>query len=112
LDLIEFNTHSFIIKIWLEEPADDLHKGRWRGHITHVPSGERRYLQNLREIVAFIVPYLVSMGVRLEASWRLRSWLGKGHAARVPGPGQGTGGDGAEQVPARANSTGGRPAEQ
>ncbi len=73
MDLVEFNTHSFIVKIWLEEPADDNRKGRWRGHITHVPGGERRYLKSLSEIVAFIVPYLVSMGVRLDSYSRLRS---------------------------------------
>jgi hypothetical protein len=108
LDLIEFNTHSFVIKIWLEEPADELHKGRWRGHITHVPSGERRYLQNLKEIVAFIVPYLVSMGVRLEASWRLRSWLRRDHGPRVPGPMPETGEGEAKRVPTPAE---GRPGE-
>ena len=112
MDLIEFNTHSFIIKIWLEEPAENHDKGRWRGHITHVPSGERRYLKSLGEIVAFIGPYLVSMGVRLEASWRLRSLLRRGQGERVPEPGSRTEGGGAERVPARANSTGGRPAEE
>jgi hypothetical protein len=75
MDLVELNTHSFIVKIWLEEPADDDRKGRWRGHITHVPGGERRYLEGLGEIVAFIVPYLMSMGVRLNPFWRLRSML-------------------------------------
>jgi hypothetical protein len=70
MDLVEFNTHSFIVKIWLEEAAEDHHRGKWRGHITHVPGGERRYLKNLGEIVAFIAPYLESMGVRLDAySW-------------------------------------------
>ena len=76
MDLVEFNTHSFIVKIWLEEPADDNRKGMWRGHITHVPGGERRYLKSLSEIVAFIVPYLVSMGVRLDAYSRLRFRIG------------------------------------
>lgn len=76
MDSIEFNTHSFIVKIWLEEPADDNRQGKWRGHITHVPGGERRYLKSLSEIVAFIVPYLISMGVRLDAYSRLSSRFG------------------------------------
>ncbi len=76
MDLVEFNTHSFIVKIWLEEPADGNRKGMWRGHITHVPGGERRYLKGLGEIVAFMVPYLISMGVRLDAYSRLRSRIG------------------------------------
>jgi hypothetical protein len=75
MDLVEFNTHSFIVKIWIEEPAEEHHKGRWRGHITHVPGGERRYLESLGEIVAFMVPYLLSMDVRLDAYSRLRARL-------------------------------------
>lgn len=86
MDPIEFNTHSFVVKIWREEPADDHREGRWRGHITHVPSGKRRYLKGLSEILAFIVPYLVSMGVRLDAYWRLRSWFGGNPEARSPEP--------------------------
>jgi len=74
MDLIEFNTHSFVVKIWLEEPAENHHTGKWRGHITHVPNGERRYLKDLWEIVTFIVPYLHSMGVRREAFWWFREW--------------------------------------
>ncbi len=86
MDLIEFNTHSFVVKIWREEPAVDHKQGRWRGHITHVPSGERRYLKSLNEIVAFMVPYLVSMGVRLDALWRLRSRFGGNSGAARPEP--------------------------
>lgn len=82
MDLVEFNTHSFVVKIWLEEPADDDHKGKWRGHITHVPDGERRYLKGIGEIADFIVPYLASMGVQVDALSRLRAALG-GEQGRV-----------------------------
>ncbi len=113
MDLIEFNTHSFIVKIWLEDPAENHRKGRWRGHITHVPSGERRYLKNLGEIVAFIVPYLVSMGVRLEAYWRLRSLLWRGRGAQLPGADKLSDGEGGPRsqgvIP---DPSDGRPAEQ
>jgi len=86
MDLVEFNTHSFIVKIWLEEPAEDNRKGIWRGHITHVPGGERRYLESLGEIVAFMVPYLVSMGVRLDAYSRLGSRLSSLSGSQQPKP--------------------------
>jgi hypothetical protein len=76
LDLIEFNTHSFVVKIWREDPAGDPAEARWRGHITHVPSGDRRYLKSLNEVVAFMVPYLVSMGVRVDALGKVLSWFG------------------------------------
>jgi hypothetical protein len=75
MDQLEFNTHSFIVKIWLEEPAEDNRRATWRGHITHVPSGERRYLKNLWQIVAFIAPYLIAMGVKLNIYLRLQNWL-------------------------------------
>ena len=85
MDLVEFNTHSFVVKIWLEESADDDHKGKWRGHITHVPDGERRYLKGVGEIADFIVPYLASMGVNVDALSRLRAALGSnaGEQGRV-----------------------------
>ena len=77
MELLEFNTHSFIVKIWLEEPGLGGRRGKWRGYITHVPSGERRYLESLNEILAFMIPYLLSMGVRLEGYWRFRDWLSR-----------------------------------
>jgi hypothetical protein len=61
--LAEFSTHSFIIKIWLEETAEEAGRTTWCGHITHIPGGERRYLKNLEEINAVITPYLREMGI-------------------------------------------------
>ena len=63
MDQSQSDTHSFIVRIWLEEPPVMDEPGVWRGHVTHVPGGERRYFQDLNEIAAFIMPYLVSMGV-------------------------------------------------
>ena len=71
----EFHTQSFIIKIWLEETAKEAGTAIWRGHITHVPSGKRHYIQSLGEITAFIVPYLEGMGVRFEEHKRIQQWL-------------------------------------
>ncbi len=65
MDLPESDTHSFIIKIWLEETAEEAGWAIWRGHITHVPDGKRRYLKEIDEITAFIAPYLQEMGVKL-----------------------------------------------
>jgi hypothetical protein len=113
MDLIEFNTHSFIVKIWLEEPSENHHKGKWRGHITHVPSGERRYLKSLGGIPAFIVPYLIAMGVRLEPYWNLRYLLWKGRGTQLPEAEQEISGDGGlRSQGAISDPPGGRPAEQ
>lgn len=56
--LYEASTHSFIVKIWLEETVEETNRALWRGHITHVPSHRRQYFQALEEITAFIEPYL------------------------------------------------------
>ncbi len=75
MDQSESSSVSFIIKIWLEEVAEESDHATWRGHITHVPSGERRYLQDLNGITIFIAPYLEVMGVKLNMCWRLKRWL-------------------------------------
>lgn len=71
MDSTEVDTHSFVIKIWREAADDEAGRVIWRGHITHVPDGERRYLKEVTEVVAFIKPYLVVMGVR----FGMRAWL-------------------------------------
>jgi hypothetical protein len=70
-------THSFIVRIWLEETVQQAGHAVWRGQITHVPGGEHRYLQELEEILDFIIPYLETMDVRLGMRWRVRQWLGR-----------------------------------
>jgi hypothetical protein len=71
MDLSESDSHSFIIRIWIEETVEEAGRATWRGHITHVPTGERRYFQNLGEIVTFIAPYLGQMGVKPKWRWQL-----------------------------------------
>ncbi len=67
-DSFESVTHSFVVRIWLEE--DD--QARWRGHITHVPSGERQYVERLADIVDFIGQYVD--GMRLGRTSRFARW--------------------------------------
>ena len=71
----EWHTHSFIVKIWLEETFEETGEARWRGHITHVPSAERGYLKDLSDIGIFILPYLDSMKIRSGFRWRVWKWL-------------------------------------
>jgi hypothetical protein len=73
-DSYESNTHPFIVKIWLEETAEEAGRATWRGHITHVPSGEQRYLQDLDDILTFIAPYLKGMGVKPGPFLEIRLW--------------------------------------
>jgi hypothetical protein len=74
VDHPEPTSHSFVVKIWLEETGQEAGHAVWRGHITHVASGARRYVKDLAGIVDFIAPYLEQMGVRMGAGWRLRRW--------------------------------------
>lgn len=66
------DTHSFVIKIWVEEVEDETKHIVWRGHITHVPDGQRQYLNTLSDIQKFIAPYLKAMGAEVgTGKWRL-----------------------------------------
>lgn len=67
LDIFEARIQSFIVKIWLEEAAQADRPARWRGSLTHIPSGKRRYFQNLDEIQATLVPYMEGMGLDMSA---------------------------------------------
>lgn len=61
MELYEHNTCSFIIKLWVEELGDSANPPHWRGHITHVHSGQRRYFEDLAYIGHFILLYLEAM---------------------------------------------------
>ena len=67
-DSFESVTHSFVVRIWLEE--DD--RATWRGHITHVPSGDRHYVEGLCDIVDFIAPYVD--GMKAGGASRFKRW--------------------------------------
>ena len=54
----EVERYSFVVKIWVEEVNDSTQQIKWRGHITHVATGTRRYVERLQDITAFIQAYL------------------------------------------------------
>jgi hypothetical protein len=54
----EKNTHTFVIKIWLEEIIGKYKFYHWRGHIMHIPSGERKYFDKLSKVTQIITGYL------------------------------------------------------
>jgi hypothetical protein len=59
----EPNVQSFIVKIWVEETTKEAGEAHWRGSITHVGSGVRKYVKSLDEITNCLLPYLREMGV-------------------------------------------------
>ena len=71
----EFNVHSFIVKVWIEEDDDREGHSTWYGLITRVPGGEQRYLRSLSEIENFIRPYLKAAGISFALGERLKTWL-------------------------------------
>ncbi|MCB0108207.1 MAG: hypothetical protein KDE53_19940 [Caldilineaceae bacterium] len=78
-DLYELNTHSFVLRIWREDDQPATGIGKWRGHITHVQSGKRRYFQRVCEVVRFISSYLLKVErvAPQPRSWRrrLQQWV-------------------------------------
>lgn len=56
-------SQSFIVKIWIEETAAEAGRVLWRGHITHVPSGDRCYFQDFGAMLAFMKTRLQWLGV-------------------------------------------------
>jgi hypothetical protein len=75
MDEIDSDTQSFIVRVWVEDRAEEAGQRKWRGQITHVSSDNRRYVKNLNEIPDFIAPYLEAMGMKPGMRWRLRRWL-------------------------------------
>ena len=82
MSLYESSTHSFIVKIWTEEATGRLDRAVWRGQVTHVGSGERRYLTDLDQVTSFISRFLREMNVEPRKRGRLRRWLGGGGRRR------------------------------
>jgi hypothetical protein len=75
MELLESTSQSFIVKVWIEDSPETSYPGVWHGHVTHVPGGERYYVNNLDELPDLIAPYLEAMGVKLGIRWRVRRWL-------------------------------------
>lgn len=55
---VGIDSHAFVIRIWLEEVANNDNPVLWRGQITHVLDRQHRYFQDLPSILSFIEPYL------------------------------------------------------
>lgn len=69
----EPGTHSFVINISLEDQHGSPRSEQWRGSITHVFSGERRYMTRLCTAAHFIYGYLEKDGCK--PPWLHRLYL-------------------------------------
>jgi hypothetical protein len=68
----EHPTHSFVMRIWIEQVARPGRPATWRGHITHVQSGDRRSVDSLAGIERFVGAHLAPSGIRVSVRDRLR----------------------------------------
>jgi hypothetical protein len=73
----ETQRRSFIVRVWLEETAEEAGQAAWRGSVTSVPNGDQHYIQDLDDIPGLIAPYLEKMGIKLKKRRRLQRWLEK-----------------------------------
>lgn len=76
MDFAESTPQSFIVKLWLEDAGGKKKRKVWRGYITHVPTGARRYLKRLSDITEFIREYLDGSEA-IGSTSRARNWLKK-----------------------------------
>lgn len=76
----ELLSDAFMIRFWLEDTAQNNKATPWHGQITHVSSGESRYIKDLHGLLDYAVHFLKSMGARIGWDWRIRSWLTQGRS--------------------------------
>jgi ribosomal protein S19E (S16A) len=74
MDLTESDVQSFIVKLWFEGTAEVDRRRLSHGYVTHVSSGERRYVQGLDDVTEFIVEHLEKAGVEVGKRWRMTLW--------------------------------------
>lgn len=75
MDAGEATVHSFIVKLWLEGDDSQGKGTAWHGHITHVPTGARRYLQSLSDVTEFIKQHLDENNAQANSKSRTGNWL-------------------------------------
>jgi len=68
---------SFIVKVWAKKVEDPSADASWRGHVTHVGSGDQKYLKSLMEVPAFIAPYVNELGGALGLYTRFCIWCAR-----------------------------------
>ena len=72
LEPYENITHVFWIKIELRE--NPRNGNRIHGEIRDAISGEKNSIEDLIDIIGFIVPYLQKMNIHINWFWRIMNW--------------------------------------
>lgn len=71
----ETSIHSFVVRIWLEEPDQETKLPVWDGQITLVATGEQVRFKDLDTMSKVVAAHLSSLGVDPGFKWRLLSKL-------------------------------------
>lgn len=72
---IEANTHSFVVKLWLDPSDGGAQDARWHGEIAHVASGQRYRFERLSELSRFLQPFLETLRIKIPLFWRIYLWM-------------------------------------
>ena len=75
MNLSDGQTRSFIVRCRADGSPPEEEREVWLCQVIDVPSGERRYFNDVDRLVDFMAPRLREAGVRLTLYWRLRFWL-------------------------------------
>lgn len=75
IDTLEFRRQSFIVRLWLDEASRAVGDTTWRGSITHVPSGDHKYVRDLEGITSFIAKYVAQFGAFEKVQRKMPAWL-------------------------------------
>jgi hypothetical protein len=75
MDTFESRTHSFLIRVWVEERSTGVGPVLWHGQIIHVPTGKRLTLYRPDDVMTFLWPYFVDIGIQPGTPLRVKRWL-------------------------------------
>jgi len=63
MPLFEDRSAAFIVRVWCESGENPGVVRAWRGSVEHVGSGERSFFMELDDVIAFMKPHLVRLGI-------------------------------------------------
>lgn len=67
--------HSFVVKIWVEPESQHPGGFRWHGHITHVSTNEKKYLNGWNDVARFIRLWIADQTPPAGVVRRIKQWL-------------------------------------
>jgi len=72
---VDEKIHVFTLRIWREPREIASACPRWRGVVIHIVGGEKKYFENLDDLLEFIMPYITEMGLMINQTEESSNWL-------------------------------------